>query len=57
MVKKSTVILFEKKSQKRTRQIKAGDRKAEFQPNPIADGTGPCGKLCSCKDVCKNGEV
>jgi hypothetical protein len=54
MVKKATVILFEKKSQKRTRQITAGGRNVEFKPNTNShpDGTGPCGKICSCKDFC-----
>jgi hypothetical protein len=58
VLKKSTVILFGDKSSLEVKEsaarIKAGGRKVQFQPTSHPDGTGPCGKVCSCQDTCMN---
>jgi hypothetical protein len=56
MVKTSRVALFGSKQdpevQKSAAKIKKAGRKVE---NTFShpDGTGPCGRVCSCKDFCK----
>jgi hypothetical protein len=57
MVKKSRVVLFGPLSDPETKKsaakiFKAG-RKVSIQASSShPDGTGPCGKICSCKEYC-----
>lgn len=57
-MKKETVILFRSgnavEDKTRAAKIKNTGRKVEFKNNTHPDGTGPCGKVCSCKDTCIN---
>jgi hypothetical protein len=59
MVKKSRVLLFGSESDPEVKKSAAKQkkvaRKVEFIPNSHPDGTGPCGKICSCKQYCVAG--
>lgn len=56
MVKRTKVILFgsqdDPKVKKSAAKIKKAGRNVETQANSHPDGTGPCGKLCSCEKEC-----
>jgi hypothetical protein len=61
MVKKSSVVLFgssaDPEVKRRATKIKKAGRKVQSQAFSHPDGTGPCGLLCSCKEVCKNAMI
>jgi hypothetical protein len=62
MVTKSRVVLFGSSADPKVKTSAAKLKKAgrnvqtqSFTSHP--DGTGPCGLLCSCKEVCKNSVI
>jgi hypothetical protein len=57
MVKQSRVALFGSKQDpevlKSAAKIKKAGRKVENTFTSHPDGTGPCGRICSCQEFCK----
>jgi hypothetical protein len=56
MVKQSRVQLFGSMADPEVKmsaaKIKKAGRKVETKINSHPDGTGPCGRICSCKEFC-----